>query len=122
MRYTIEQEPDIQTVSIKASGTINTKVAEEMILAAGVEINYTGFQKCFIDLTNTTLDPEQKMVEIYMFVNVFQKASINKSVKIAATIVVIDEFRLYLERSANLEGYNLKHFTNRKEAINWLYM
>ena len=56
------------------------------------------------------------------FVNVFKKASINKSVKMAATIVIVDEFRLYLERSANLEGYNLKHFTNRKDAINWLYM
>ena len=59
MRYTIEQEPDIQTVTIKASGTINTEVAEKIILAAGVELNYTGFQKCFIDLTNTTLDSDQ---------------------------------------------------------------
>jgi hypothetical protein len=122
MKYTIEQEPDIQTVTIKASGTINTEVAEEMILASGVALNYTDFKKCFIDLTNTTLDPEQIMVEMFMFVQVFKNAGINKSVKIAATIVSIDEFRLSLERYANLEGYKLKHFTTRKDAINWLYM
>ena len=90
MKYSIKQESDIQAIIVEASGMINTKVAEEMVLAFGVELNNTGFQKCFIDLTNTELDPDQTRVEMYMFINIYRKASINKSVKMAALISSYD--------------------------------
>ena len=51
---------------------INTKVAEEMVLTFGVELNNTGFQKCFIHLTNTEIDPDQTRVDMYMFINVYK--------------------------------------------------
>ena len=96
MKYIIKQETDTQTVIIEASGIISTEVAEEMVLAAGLKLNYTDFQKCLFDLTNTELDPKQKMVEMFMFVEVFTKAKIDKSVKMAALIDIKDEFRLRL--------------------------
>ncbi len=43
MKYSIKQESDIQAIIVEASGLINTKVAEEMVLAFGVEFNNTGF-------------------------------------------------------------------------------
>ena len=120
MKRLIKQEAGTQTVTIEASGIINSQVAKEMVEAAGIELNCSGFQKCLFDLTNTNLDPKQKMVEMFMFAKVFTKANINKSVKIAAIIDVKDGFRLCLERAANSEGYSLKHFKNRNNALSWL--
>ena len=120
MEYTIKQEPDIQTIIVKASGVINTKIAKEMVLATGVELNNSGFQKCFFDLTGTELDPNQTRVEMFMFVNVYIKAKINKSIKTAALISKIDDHRSFLERAAEHEGFKLKHFTDKNEAFYWL--
>jgi hypothetical protein len=122
MKYIINQESDIQTVFIEASGIINSEVAKEMVLAAGTELNRIGFQKCLIDLKNTNLDPKQTLPEMLMFVEVFKKARINKSAKIAAIIAFKDRYRLYLERTANFKGYKIKHFKNRDDALNWLCM
>jgi hypothetical protein len=120
MKYSIKQKSDIQTIIVEASGKINTKVAEEMVLAFGVELNNTGFQKCFIDLTNTEIDPDETRVEMYMFINVFRKASINKSVKMATLISAHDDYRDFLEKAAEFDDFKLKHFTSKDEAFNWL--
>ena len=120
MKYSIKQESDIQAIIVEPSGMINTKVAEEMVLAFGVELNNTGFQKCFIDLTNTEIDPDETRVEMYMFINVFRKAKINKSVKMAALITSYDDHRFFLEKAAEFDDFKLKHFTNKDEAFNWL--
>ena len=120
MKYLIKQEPATQTVTIEASGIINTDLSKEMVFAVGTELNYTGFQKCFFDLTGTDIDPEQKMLDIYLFVKIFIKASINKFVKMAVITKSKNEFYLYLEEAANSEGYKLKHFTNQNDALNWL--
>ncbi len=122
MKYIIKQDSSIQTVTVEASGMINTKVAVEMVLAIGVELANTDFQKCFINLTSTELDPNQTMTEMFMFVEVFKKAGIKKSVKMAALILTENEHLSHLEQAANLEGYKLKHFTTRNKAINWLCM
>ena len=122
MKYIIKQDSGNQTVTVEASGMINTKVAVEMVVAIGVELDNTGFQKCFINLTRTELDPNQTMTEIYMFVEVFKKAGIKVSVKMAALILTEKEHYLHLEEAASLEGYKLKHFTTRNKALNWLCM
>jgi hypothetical protein len=120
MKYVINQEPEIQTVTVEVRGTINTRVAEEMVLVAGLELNYTDFQKCFIDLTNSELDPNQTMSEMFMFVETYKRAGIKKSVKMAAMVSTLDKHRLHLEKAAVLEGYKLKHFKTRNEALYWL--
>ncbi len=55
-----------------------------------------------------------------MFAGIFKQAGMDRNVKMAALYVTGGEYRLYLEKSTNLEGYSLKHFTVRDEAINWL--
>ena len=120
MRYIIKQESDTQTVTVEASRIINTKVAVEMVVAIGVELDNTGFKKCLINLKSTELDPNQTMTEMFIFVKVFKKAGIKKSVKMAALILTEDDHLSHLEKAANLEGYELKHFTTRNKAINWL--
>ena len=120
MKYSIKQESDIQAIIVEASGLINTKVADQMVLAFGVELKNTGYKKCFIDLTNTEIDPDETRVEMYMFINVFRKAKINRSVKIAALISSYDDHRWFLEKAAEFDDFKLKHFTNKDEAFNWL--
>jgi hypothetical protein len=76
MEYIIKQEAEIQAVTVEARGVINTNVAEEMVLATGVELTKTGFQKCFVDLTNTDLDSNQLMTDMSMFVEIYTKQAL----------------------------------------------
>jgi hypothetical protein len=120
LEYILRQRTDIQALIIEANGMMNTKVAKSMVLATGLELNNSGLRRCFFDLANTAIDPDQTMTEMFMFVNVFKQAGIDKSVRMAALYTSGGKYRLHLEKSAAFEGLNLKHFTVRDEAIKWL--
>jgi len=120
MKFIVKSHSDIQAVVIEASGVINTKVAESMVIAAGLELQNTGFQRCLFDLAETEVDSNQTMTEMFMFVDVFKKAGIDKSVRMAALYISGGEHRLHLEKATTFEGFSLKHFTDRDEAMCWL--
>ena len=120
MEYSLKQRADIQTLIIEAYGVINTDVAKDMVLATVLKLNNLRLQRCLFDLVNTHVDPNQTMTGMFMFAGIFKQAGMDRNVKMAALYVSGGEYRLFLEKSTNLEGYNLKHFTVRDEAINWL--
>ena len=122
MEYTIKQDQDIQAILVTAKGMINSGVAIKMVLAAGVELNCTNFQKCLFDLTQTELDNNQSMTGMVRFIKTFEIAGIKTSVKMAAVLPTLDSHRLALEKAANSERYKLKHFETQDEALNWLCM
>ncbi len=82
MKYTVKSQSDIQAVVIEATGMINTKMAENMVLSAGFELKTSKFSRCLFDLSNTEVDPNQTMTEMFMFIDVFKKADIDKSVRL----------------------------------------
>ena len=120
MQYSIKEQADIQAVVIKTSGIINTDEAEKMVVDAGIAIRNSGFKRCLVDLTETEIDPGQTMTEMFMFVDVIKKAGIDKSVKIASLYTSGVEHRRLLEKSANFEGFLLKGFFDRDDALSWL--
>jgi hypothetical protein len=120
MEISVTKQQDTQTIAVKASGIINSKEAEKMALRAGTAIIVSGFKKCFFDLTETVLDPDQTMSGMFMFVEVMKKAGLNASIKMASLLLEKDEYRDYLEKSAISSGLHLKHFTDREEALSWL--
>lgn len=120
MKYTLTKKSDIKAIAVDATGLINNKVAEKMVLAAAAELKKHGFTKCLFDLTKTVVDPLQTMADMADFVGVFKKSDISTSMKMAALYISGRERRLHLDKVAQSEGYNLKHFTDRDEAINWL--
>jgi len=120
MEYSVNEQVDIKTVVVKVSGIINTIVAEKMVMDAGKAVKASGYNKCFFDLLKTEVDPNQTMTEMFMFIEVFKKAGIDKSTRMAALFETGETYRLQLEEGAKFEGYNLKHFTERDEAIKWL--
>jgi hypothetical protein len=121
MEFFVKLDPKNQSVVAEASGMINTNVAKEMVLAVGLEINNSGFQRCFFDLFKTELDPSQTMTEMYFFVNAFKLAGISKSIKMAALYSTGGEHRQQLEKAMRHEGFTLKHFTDKNKALHWLY-
>lgn len=120
MDLSVSKNTDLKTVLVKAFGLINTDVAEGMVLRAGAAISISNYQRCFFDLTETELDDNQFMTKMFMFVDVFKRAGFTDSVKIAALLTSTDKYRKFLENSATAEGINLKHFTDRQEALSWL--
>ncbi len=120
MEYLVKEDSDLQAIVIVAKGMINTRVAEEMVLAAGLALDNSEYKRCFFDLANTEVDPNQTMTGMFMFVNAFKKAGIKKSIRLAALYTSGGEHRLHLEKAANAEGFNLKHFDDLREALSWL--
>ena len=122
MEYTVNKEPDLQTIVIEVRGFINTNIADEMILAAGYALNLSGFKRVLFDVSKVEIDPNQTMTGMFMFSDVFIKANIKKSVRIAALVVGDGKLQLHLENAVSAKGFNIKHFNNRDEALNWLCM
>ena len=120
MEYSIKEQSDIEAVVVKASGIINTTVAERMVIDAGCAIKIAGFRRCLFDLVETEVDPNQTLTGMFMFVDAFNRAGIDKSVRMAALYVSGGPHRLHLEESAKFEGFKLKHFLDRDEAEKWL--
>ena len=120
MKYTITEQPNLKIVVVEASGVINTDLAENMVMDAGEALRASGYKKCFFDLVHTTVDPMQTLTEMFMFINVFKKAGIDRSTRIAALYVSGGIHRSQLEEGAKFEDFMLRHFTDRDEAIRWL--
>ena len=120
MKYSVDIQQDNKTVAVKATGVINTKVAEKMVMDTGMAVIASGFKKCFFDLVETEVDPKQTMTEMFMFINIFKKAGIDRSTKMAALFVSGGTHRLQLEEGAKFEGFKLRHFTDLDEALHWL--
>jgi hypothetical protein len=120
MEYHIKEHPDIKAVVVKASGIINTDLAEDMVMEAGKALGVSGYKKCFFDLVETEVDPRQTLTEMFMFISVFKKAGIDRSTRIAALYVSGGTHRSHLEEGAKYEEFMLRHFTDRDEALKWL--
>ena len=91
-----------------------------MVVDAAVALRRSGFKRCFVDLLETKINMSQTMTEMFMFVDVIIKAGIDKSVKLAALYTSGVAQRRHLEKSANFEGFFLKGFFDRDEALCWL--
>ncbi len=120
MKYSIQKDLNIHAIVVAAAGGINTVAAKEMVMSAGIVLNESGLKRCFFDLTDTVVDPEQTMIGMMAFSLVFERAGISKSVRMAALYTNGEDARLYLEEGTTLLGFNLKHFKDRGEALNWL--
>ena len=120
MKYSIKKQADLKTVVVEASGIINTDLAENMVMDAGRALKVSGYKKCFFDLVETEVDPKQTLTEMFMFINVFKRADIDRSTKIAALYVSGGTHRSQLEEGAKFEEFKLRHFTDRDEALKWL--
>jgi hypothetical protein len=120
MKYSVKEQPDLKAVVVEASGIINTDLAENMVMDAGKALMVSGYKKCFFDLIETEVDPKQTLTEMFMFINVFKKAGIDRSTRIAALYVTGGIHRSQLEEGAKFEEFNLRHFTDRDEALKWL--
>ena len=60
------------------------------------------------------------MIAMIVFFQVFERAGISKSVRMAALYTSGEDPRLYLEEGAKSLDVNLKHFKDRNEALDWL--
>jgi len=120
MNYSVKEQIDIKTIVVEASGIINTDLAEDMVMDAGKALRISGYKKCFFDLVETEIDPQQTLTEMFVFINVFKKAGIDRSTRIAALYVSGGTHRSHLEEGAKFEEYKLRHFTDRNEAMTWL--
>jgi len=120
MKYSIKKQIDLKSIVVEASGIINTDLAENMVMDAGRALRASGYKKCFFDLVETEVDPKQTLTEMFIFINVFKKAGIDRSTRIAALYVSGWTHRSQLEEGAKFEDFKLRHFTDRNEGLKWL--
>ena len=57
---------------------------------------------------------------MFVFIDIFKKAGIDRSTRIAALYVNGGTHRSQLEEGAKFEDFKLRHFTDRNEAFKWL--
>ena len=120
MKYSIKRDPNVDAIVVKASGMINTTIAEEMVIKTGIALNESKLKRCFFDLSNTVVDPEQTMIEMVAFSKTFERAGISPSVRMAALYTSDEDPRLYLEDGMALLGLTMKQFKDYQEAVKWL--
>ena len=120
MKYLVKENPGLKAVVVEASGIINTDLAEGMVMEAGAALRISGYQKCFFDLVETEIDPRQTLTEMFVFIDIFEKAGIDRSTRIAALYASGGTNRSHLEEGAKFREFRLRHFTDQDEALAWL--
>ncbi len=96
MEYSVRKREDIRAVVVEAAGMISTDMAGRMVMAIGSALRSSGFKRCFFDLSETTVDPQQSMLEMVMFVEAFKNAGITSVVRMAAYYTFDPKPRLFL--------------------------
>lgn len=118
--YKIIVDNENELITVEVSGIISTQNASNALIAVSIENTTLDYKKILFDLTETKMDPNQSLIEMICFSNQFSILTPDKSIKISALVKHIDYFCEQLEEAAQGNGYQLRHFTNKNGALEWL--
>ncbi len=127
MPYTIESLFDLGIISVDATGAISQEMRKETYLKSGYDLKSAGFHKLLVDVTDSTIKDNNKSRTIntldmvmFMYTN---RVTLKKPLKIAVLSLDREGSHRNFIRLAQIIGrLNIKYFTSRDKAINWLLM
>jgi hypothetical protein len=77
-----------------------------------------GFTQVFIEMLNSKMNMD--LSDIIKYVESFKGLSLPKNLKISGVIDINDKVNKIIEMMLAGEGYKIKLFSQRKDALNWL--
>ena len=118
MPYTIEKLSDLECVSVVYSGRVTQKQHYESRDETNTILSETGWKKLMVDAAN--INAEMSLADDYQFTKEHPFA-----LPIAIRMAILhhpDESERFgfIEDVARNRGANLKTFTDRAEALDWL--
>ena len=127
MSYTIENLSDLGITVVDATGAISQEMRKETYLKAAYELKARGLHKLLVDVTDSKIKDNNKSrtintldMVIFMYMH---KVKLKKPLKIAVlSLDSEDSHRNFIKLAQIIGRLNIKYFTNRYEAINWLVM
>ena len=127
MKYTVKNINDLGITVVDATGEISQEIRKETYLKAAYELKSTGFHKLLVDVTNSKIEDNNKSrtvntldMVIFMFLH---KIKLKEPLKIA--VLSLDDeasHKNFIKLAQIIGRLNIKYFTIRDEAINWLIM
>lgn len=120
MYYTFEIDKEAKLIRIRATCLLTQEIRKQILLTAANQIQIHGFSKVLIDVTESTFQPDESMINALDLVNYLRFLGIPLFARLALICVDLGEHRKYFESVAQSDGVNLRYFKDEKSGLAWL--
>jgi hypothetical protein len=120
MAYEIAHLETIGAIEIKAAGAVDANSMVELIIELATALNATGFQRALLDFRRAIVTPDENVSELLGVVTLLGDMGVEPSVRLTGIVARETPYFSYFENAASSIGYDMRFFTDKAEALNWL--
>lgn len=120
MDYELTLDLKQQAIRVKVICLLNQEIRKEILAAVADQARKSGFSKVLVDVTKSTFDPAEPMVNALDLIRYMRSLGLPADVKLAFIYADSERHRKYFESVAQMEGFNIRYFKDGKEAEEWL--
>ncbi|MCP3921519.1 MAG: hypothetical protein GY714_02930 [Desulfobacterales bacterium] len=120
MTYEFRTLPDAQILEVKMQGLLNSALRAEVLCEASAKLGINEYNRLLVNIFETTISEKQLSFDAYPLVDVLKKNDFKPPKKIAFLKKEDHVVRTLFEKVAQQEGFNVKYFYSRDEALVWL--
>ncbi len=118
MGHQLHYNPDIDCIELIVEGVFNMARLKQIALEVAKLSGESGCQRILNDMSRATI--EVSLTEAYSSPQQMDESGICRSTRRALVVPPDFDLARFLETVTRNRGHNLKVFTERDEALNWL--
>ena len=120
MGYLTTNMPNLQIIEVTVEGLLDFDFRQRILSKSLLKLIGTGYTRLMIDISNTYSPVHQSMAEALHLTSFMKTIGYHDTIRLAFLYRDEDDFKLYLESTAMAQGFNIKYFRKRENAIDWL--
>jgi len=93
---------------------------EKLLLDALFTMKGKRYSRLLLDVRQSVFGPNEQQTDALQIVNMMRRIGFSENDRIALLQQGNDHRRLFFEKIATVDGFDLKYFTDQSEAIFWL--
>ncbi len=120
MAYTLTQQDEQQFVEFSLDGKFSQDIRKKILYSTATTLRQTGYTRVLIDVVKAEFSPDEPLTGALTLITVLKALGFEPSTRMAFLYQSAGAHRKYFESMAQSEGYSIKYFYERDEALAWL--
>ncbi|MFC1523904.1 hypothetical protein ACFL6N_03855 [Thermodesulfobacteriota bacterium] len=120
MDYTTANIIEFKLIEFTVNGLLSEEIRKEILMNAAGALSVAGYNRLLIDLVDTEFKANEPVTGALTLVTYMRKIGFPPMTRMAFIYSDAESHRKYFENVAQADGFHLKYFKNRDEAIEWL--
>lgn len=120
MNTTINDLPEHNTLEVAVEGQLSMPLRQQLLTHALFTLRAKGYNRLLFDVSKSVFAPNESQTDALQVINMMRQLGFTENDQIAFIREEKDFRAAFFASTANTDGFNLKYFNNRDDALLWL--